>query len=288
MTAVHEPAGRRRRPGHERLARWRNLDAVTWSALAVLLLILFAAVLGPALTRYGPLSTDTAGRLLGPSSGHLLGTDSFGRDVLDRIIVGARGSLLIGLAVGVLTTIAGGLLGILVAVWRSIDDLVMRVLDGLMAFPPIFLAIALVAVAGGGTWQVILALSLVYFPRTARVTRGAALSIVGRPFVETSRVLGARRLWTIVHHIVPMLYGAVLVQGTYVMARAIVVDASLSFLGLGVPPPDPTWGNMLGEAREYIRDAWWMATFPGVAIVLTTISINLLGDHLRDRMEGGG
>lgn len=265
--------------------RSRGIDRVTVVSFAILGIILVAAVAGELLTRYGPLTSVPAGRLQPPSAENFLGTDNFGRDVLDRIVSGARSSILIGLAVGTITTVLGGFVGILVAVWRRVDDLVMRTLDAVMAFPPIFLAIALVSVAGAGTWQVIIALSFVYFPRTARVTRGIALSVVGRTFVEASTVLGARRSWIILRHIVPMVYGALLVQGTYVLARAIVVDASLSFLGLGTPPPDPTWGNMLGEARIYVSEAWWMATFPGIAIVLTTISINMIGDHLRDRLD---
>jgi peptide/nickel transport system permease protein len=193
--------------------------------------------------------------------------------------------MVVGLSVGVASTVLGGLIGVLVAVWRGIDDLVMRTLDALMAFPPVFLAIALVAAAGPGTWQVIAALTLVYFPRTARITRGAALSVVGRTFVEASTSMGARRFWLMMHHILPMVIGPLFIQGTYVVARAIVIDASLSFLGLGTPPPDPTWGNMLGEARAFIREAWWMVTFPGLAVVVTTISINLIGDFLRDRMD---
>ncbi|WP_375003609.1 ABC transporter permease [Aeromicrobium sp. CTD01-1L150] len=189
---------------------------------------------------------------------------------------------MIGFSVAIASSVIGGVLGAVVVIWRSVDNVIMRILDGLIAFPSIVLAILLVAAFGGGHWQVIVALTLVYFPRIARVVRGIGLSLIASPFVEAAYVAGGSRWWVMRHHVIPNLFGPIGVQGTYVMSRAIVIDAGLSFLGLSVPPPTPTWGNMLGDARLFMDQAWWMVVLPGLCIVFTALAVNYVGDWLRD------
>lgn len=274
MTTETAPSTRHVRP-----------DAVTAIAILVLALVLIAVAFGSSLTRFGASTSIPDARLQSVSWSHPFGTDGFSRDVLDRIIVGARYSVVIGVGVAAIASIVGGLCGVIAAVWRRADNALMRVMDGFIAFPPILLALFLVAIVGGGMWQVIAALSLVFFPRIARVTRGVALGIVTLPFVEASHMFGGSKLWAMTRHILPNAVGPIAVQATYVMARAIVIDAGLSFLGLSVPPPTPTWGNMLGEARVFIDQAWWMVLIPGLCIALTAIAVNIVGDWLRDATD---
>lgn len=270
------------RPWFRRKAR---IEVITPLAVILLLVVAVAVVFGDALARYGATTPIPGARLEPPSWAHPFGTDNFSRDVLDRIIVGARSSVVIGLTVAVVSSALGAVCGIVVSLWRAVDNVVMRILDGLIAFPAILLALFLVSVAGGGMWQVIVALTLVFFPRIARVTRGIALGIVSHPFVEASTMLGGGRVWAMTRHVVPNALGPIAVQATYVMARVIVIDAGLSFLGLSIPPPAPTWGNMLGDARLYIEQAWWMVTIPGLLIVVTCVAVNIVGDWLRDRTD---
>ncbi len=276
-TTVTKPARTRRR-------RW-GLDGFTLAAFVGLAVVLFAVAFGHFLTRYGANTPVPGDRLAPPSWEHPFGTDNFSRDVLDRVIVGARSSVFIGLATAVLSSVLGGICGIAVSIWRPLDNWVMRILDGFIAFPPIILAIMLIATFGGGYWQVITALTVVFFPRIARVTRGSALGIASAPFVEAVQVMGGSRWWSAVHHVLPNAIGPIAVQATYVMARAIVIDAGLSFLGLSVPPPAPTWGNMLGDGRLYITQAWWLIIIPGACIAITAICVNVLGDWLRDQTD---
>jgi peptide/nickel transport system permease protein len=266
-------------------SRRMSVDLLTVLAVLLLVVVAVAVVFGDGLTRYGFATPVPDARLQAPSWGHPFGTDGFSRDILDRVIVGARYSVTIGFAVALLSSVLGGACGIVVAVWRSLDNLVMRVLDGLIAFPPIILALFLVSIVGGGMWQVVAALTLVFLPRIARVTRGVALAIVSYPFVEASHMLGGGRLWAMTRHVLPNVAGPISVQATYVMSRAIVIDAGLAFLGLSIPPPTPTWGNMVGDARLFMAQAWWMVLVPGLCIALTAIAVNIVGDWLRDRTD---
>lgn len=262
--------------------RGKRVDALVVASLVWLVLVVIAAAFGDQLARYGATVAVGSDRLQPPSATHWLGSDNFSRDVMDRLVVAARSSMLIGVSVAVVSSLLGGLLGIMVVVWKPLDNVIMRVLDGFIAFPPIILAIMLVASFGGGYWQVIVALTIVFFPRIARVVRGATLAVVTAPFVEASRVLGGGTVWGTRHHVIPNVLGPIGVQATYVLARAIVIDAGLSFLGLSVPPPTPTWGNMLGDARLFMDQAWWMVILPGLCIVLTALAVNFAGDWLRD------
>ena len=261
------------------LVRRRPIAA---AALAVLGAVTLAALLAPVLGLPAPDRIDMAGRLAAPSPGHPLGTDNFGRDILSRVIYSGRVSLLIGLGVMAASTAAGTLVGLVAGYYRRVDAVAMRILDGLMSFPAILLALALVAALGVGARNEIIAIALVYFPRTARIVRGSTLQLKQRAFVEAAVALGEGDGRILAVHILRNALTPLIVQSTFVFAEAILADAALSFLGLGVRPPTPTWGNMLDDAHIYIETAPWFVVFPGVAIVLTVLSLNLVGDALRD------
>jgi peptide/nickel transport system permease protein len=261
------------------LVRRRPIAA---AALGVLAAITLAALLAPLLGMPAPDRIDMAGRLAPPGSGHPLGTDNFGRDILSRVVYSGRVSLLIGLGVMAASTAAGTLVGLAAGYYRRVDAIAMRILDGLMSFPAILLALALVAALGVGARNEIIAIALVYFPRTARIVRGSTLQLKQRTFVEAAVALGEGDGRILAVHILRNALTPLIVQSTFVFAEAILADAALSFLGLGVRPPTPTWGNMLDDAHIYIETAPWFVVFPGVAIVLTVLSCNLVGDALRD------
>ena len=261
------------------LVRRRPIAA---AALAVLAAVTLAALLAPVLGLPAPDRIDMARRLAPPGPGHALGTDNFGRDILSRVVYSGRVSLLIGLGVMAASTAAGTLVGLAAGYYRRVDAVGMRILDGLMSVPAILLALALVAALGVGARNEIIAIALVYFPRTARIVRGSTLQIKQRAFVEAAVALGEGDARILVAHILRNALTPLIVQSTFVFAEAILADAALSFLGLGVRPPAPTWGNMLDDAHIYIETAPWFVVFPGVAIVLTVLSLNLVGDALRD------
>jgi peptide/nickel transport system permease protein len=261
------------------LVRRRPIAAV---ALAVLAAVAAAAVAAPLLGLPAPDAIDMSARLAPPGPGRLLGTDNFGRDVLSRVVYAGRVSLLIGLAVMVTSTAAGTAVGLATGYYRPVDAVVMRILDGLMSFPAILLAIALVAALGAGARNEMIAIALVYFPRTARIVRASTIALKQRAFVEAAVALGEGDGRILAVHILRNALTPLIVQATFVFAEAILADAALSFLGLGVRPPTPTWGNMLDDAHIYIETAPWFVVFPGVAIVVTVLALNLVGDALRD------
>jgi peptide/nickel transport system permease protein len=261
------------------LARRRPLAA---GALGVLVLVALAAVASPWLPLPPPNRIDMAARLLPPSPGHPFGTDNFGRDVLSRVIASGRVSLAVGLAVMGLSTVVGTGAGLAAGYYGRVDGVLMRVLDGVMAFPALLLAIALVAALGASARNEVIAIALVYFPRTARIVRASTLQLKGRSFVEAAVALGERDARILGDHILRNALPPLIVQSTFVFAEAILADAALSFLGLGVRPPTPTWGNMLDDAHIYVATAPWFVIFPGVAIVLTVLCLNLVGDAVRD------
>ncbi len=264
------------------LLRRRPIAAL---ALALLVLISLAALIAPDLGLPAPDRIDMAHRLLPPSAARPFGTDNFGRDVFTRVVYSGRVSLPIGLAVMALSTVLGAAVGLVTGYYRKVDNVVTRILEGLMAFPAILLAIALVAALGFGARNEVIAIALVYFPRTARIVRASTLQLKARAFVEAAVALGEgdRRILTV--HILRNALPPLIVQSTFVFAEAILADAALSFLGLGVRPPTPTWGNMLDEAHVFVTLAPWFIVFPGIAIVVTVLSLNLLGDALRDLVD---
>jgi peptide/nickel transport system permease protein len=261
-----------------RAPNWILVAAVVW-----LVVVMVWVVGGDRLAVQSALLMDV--RLGPPDLGHLFGTDNFGRDILARVIVGARVSFTVGVLVALSSTALGTLAGLTASTYPRLDRVLMRILDGFMAFPAAILAIAMIAALGTGIWQESLALTVVFFPRTARIMRGVGLQLRGRQFVEAAVVVGGTPTHIVLRHILPNTLGPLIIQGSYILGRAIVTDAGLSFLGLGAPPPTPSWGNMLGDARTFMQDAWWFVAFPGLAIVLTVLSVNLLGDAMRDRLD---
>ena len=245
-----------------------------------------AAVAGPMLMPYQPSAQQLERRLERPTLSHPFGLDELGRDILSRIVSGARISLLVGLSVVTLSTIVGVILGAIAGyAGGRVDDAISRLMDVLMAFPGILLAIALVAVLGPSLGNVILALSVIGWVGYARLVRGQALRARELEFVQAARALGAGAPRIILRHILPTTMTAVVVQGTLGMAAAIIAEAALSFLGLGVQPPTPSWGTMLDAGRSHLFDAPHLTIFPGLAIALLVLGFNFLGDGLRDRID---
>lgn len=251
--------------------------------IAVLLLVASVSLLW---TPYDPMKLSFTARLAAPSAKHWLGTDEFGRDVLSRLMVGARASVWIAFLTVGLATIAGTVVGIISGYSRSwIDGIVMAINNALLAFPGILLALGLLAVFGANQYGIIFALGISYMPSMARVVRGAVLSLREREFIEASRVMGNSEFFTMWRHILPNCIAPIIVLSTSMFGWAILSESALSFLGLGVPPPAPTWGNMLAAGRPFIEQAVWLGLFPGLCIALTLLGINLLGDALRDRLD---
>jgi peptide/nickel transport system permease protein len=264
-----------------RLARRR----IVLFSLFVLIVMLVAAAGAPWLAPYAPRKMDIAHRLAVPSAAHWFGTDEFGRDVLTRCMYGARLSLSVGFLVVIVSLLCGTALGVISGYVRHLDGLLMRVTDALMAFPDILLAIALMASLGASVTDVVIALGTVYTPRVARVARGAVLVLRESQFIEAAEALGASGRRVIVVHLLPNLLSPLMVQGTFVFAFSILTEAALSFLGAGVPPTSPTWGNMIAAAQEYMQNAEWLILAPGLCIVLTVLSLQALGDGLRDALD---
>jgi peptide/nickel transport system permease protein len=254
--------------------------------LFIVAITVVAALAGPLLSPYSPAAQELAHRLEGPSATHPLGLDELGRDILARLLTGARISLLVGLAVVSVSSSVGMLLGSMAGYFGGwIDDAISRVIDVLMAFPGILLAIALVAVLGPSLTNVVLALSVIGWVGYARLVRGQALRTRELDFVQAARALGANPGRIILRHVLPAALPSVVVQATLGMAGAIIAEASLSFLGLGVQPPTPSWGTMLDAGRSHLFDAPHLTIFPGLAIALLVLGFNFLGDGLRDRVD---
>ncbi len=254
--------------------------------LAVVLVAAIAALAGPVLSPYDPSAQELARRLEAPSLAHPFGLDELGRDILARLMQGARISLLVGLAVVSVSSTAGMLFGSLAGYFGGrVDDVISRVIDVLMAFPGILLAIALVAVLGPSLTNVVLALSIIGWVGYARLVRGQALRAREFEFVQAARASGAGASRIVLRHVLPTAFPSVVVQATLGMAGAIIAEAALSFLGLGVQPPTPSWGTMLDAGRAHLFDAPHLTIFPGLAIALLVLGFNFLGDGLRDRLD---
>lgn len=252
---------------------------------AVLMALTFAVGVGAPLLAGNPTRMDVSVRLARPSAAHWFGTDDVGRDVFSRVVHGARLSLVVGAAVVTLSFVVGLSCGLVAGYYRALDTAVMRVMDGLMAFPAIILAIALMASLGPSVTNVIVAIGIVHSPRVARVVRSLVLVIRETPYVEAARALGASDLTLLGRHILPNCLSPVIVQGSFVFAAAVLTEAALSFLGVGVPPYVPSWGNILAEGRLYIQQAPWLIIYPGAAIMLMILGLNLVGDGLRDLLD---
>ncbi|MFS0558689.1 ABC transporter permease [Brevibacillus sp. 179-C9.3 HS] len=266
----------------ERIGGGRRIGIVAGVLLLVMVLM---AVSAPWWVTASPIEMEPDQRLLPPSEAHLFGTDHFGRDIFSRVIYAARISLSIGFIVALCTTILGTITGLVTGYYRKWDNVVMRIVDGVSAFPSILLAIALVAALGGSMVNLIIALVFAFWPFMTRVVRSTTLQLSTMQYVEAARATGTRDLAVLFFHILPNALTPIIVQATFIFAEAILAEASLSFLGLGIVPPTPTWGNMLGESRIYLTVSPWFSIFPGVAIVITVLSLHLFGDLLRDYLN---
>jgi len=282
VLALPRPAERahRSRLWLSRLVRRR----ATLVGVVLLAVTTVAGALAPLIAG-DPLRMEVSTRLTAPGAAHWFGTDDVGRDVWSRVVYGARLSLLVGGAVVVLALAVGLVCGLAAGYWRRLDNPIMRVMDGMMAFPAIILAIALMASLGPSVTNVIVAIGIVYAPRVARIVRGSVLVIRETTYVEAARALGVADTTIVLRHVLPNCLSPVIVQGSFVFAAAVLTEAALSFLGVGVPPYVPSWGNSLAEGRLYLQQAPWLVLYPGAAIMLTIFGLNLLGDGLRDLLD---
>jgi peptide/nickel transport system permease protein len=252
---------------------------------AILVVVTLLALFAPWITPYGPMAMKISDRLQSPRLAHWFGTDELGRDVFSRVVFGARYSLMIGASVVLISVTGGVLLGLTAGFFRRLDGPIMRFVDAMMSFPDILLAIALVAVLGASMINVILALAIVYTPRVARVVRASTLVVRELLFIEAARALGVSTWRILFIHILNNIASPILVQATFIFAYAVLAEAGLSFLGVGVPPELPTWGTMIASGQQFAHQAFWLVVFPGVAIVLSALSLQMVGDGFRDLLD---
>jgi len=280
------------RPGAAGRLRRDGMWAVLWRALgrsrstmvggAIVLAVVLIAIFAPLLSPYDPLEIEVNRRLVGPAPAHLFGTDNLGRDILSRVIHGARISLTVGSLVVLCAAGAGTVLGLLAGYSHRLDRILMRIMDGLMAFPTTLLAIALMAALGARLSNVIIALAIVFTPRVARVVRSVTLVLRELDYVQAAQALGARDARILARHVLPNCLAPVIVQSTFIFAESVLAEAALSFLGVGLPPYIPSWGTIITTGRMFMQIAPWITIFPGLAILVSVLGLNLLGDGLRD------
>ena len=271
------------------VCEWLRLvrrDSVGVAAAAVLAAIVVVAVAAPLLAPHSSTAQSLTDRLSPPSAGHPFGTDGLGRDVLSRLMWGGRVSLAVGAGAAMLTVVIGAVVGSLSGFFGgAIDQAAMRVTDVVMSIPPVLLILLIVAIFEGGLALTIIAIGLVSWPGTARLLRGEFLRLRRLEYVEAARVTGVGPLGIIARHVLPNAAAPLIVQASLLTAESILIESGLSYLGLGVQPPTPSWGNMLFEGRRFFEVAWWISTWPGVAIFVTVLSLNLVGDLLRDLLD---
>lgn len=265
-----------------RIRKHRGAMLGLWLLIGLVLLAIFA----PFLTPHSPDATDLMATLIPPNREHWFGTDDFGRDILTRILFGGRISLTVGLIALAIGAIIGTLMGLVAGYFGGwVDAVTNWFVDVLLAFPGILLALLVVSILGAELRNVMLAVGASMIPRFARLVRGTTLQAKENLYVEASRVSGAKESRTMMRHVLPNIISPVIVLSTLSLGTAIIVASGLSFLGLGAKPPTPEWGAMLSDGRQFLRSNWWVATFPGVAILITVIAVNLLGDGLRDALD---
>ena len=255
------------------------------TGLVLFLIIAVTAILAPWITDVDPNRLSMRNKFKPPGEGWIFGTDSFGRSLWSRVVWGAQLSMLIGASVVALNAVFGILIGAAAGYFRRIDNLLMRINDALMAFPAILLAIAVTSVLGPSTFNVILALGIVYIPRTARIVRSSVIVLREMEFVQAAVAAGAGHWRILTRHILPNAMAPVIVQLSFLFAFAVLSEATLSFLGVGAVPPTPTWGNIMSEGRDFMREAPWIITIPGIALMITVMGLNFLGDGLRDVLD---
>jgi peptide/nickel transport system permease protein len=291
---IAEPAAAVARPsreGRERARRWTVLRQAARTRLGplgvvVMIVAIAVALFAPLISPYDPLKQDLGNTLARPDRAHLMGTDNVGRDVLSRMIWGTRVSLFAGFGSVALAMVTGGLLGLLAGyAGGQTDGLVMRVMDAVLSFPPLVLALALGAVLGAGLTGVVIALGVVYTPTFARLMRGQVLTITARDYVEAARALGAPGWRVAWHHVLPNAAAPIVIQASLSVAFAILAEASLSFLGLGIQPPGASWGSMINAGRGYLQQAPWIVFWPGTALFVTVVGLNFVGDAVREALD---
>ncbi len=284
-TMTDTTAAVRNRPGAvSRIASFLAKHPVILIGGAVLLLFIVIALLAPLLLP-DPVRLNPVQRLRTPSLQHPFGTDQFGRSTLSRTLNGTRISLTVGILVAMVTTAVGLLFGLFAGFLRRLDNVIMRLMDGIMAIPGILLAIALMSLFGSSIQNVVVAISIAEIPRMARIVRSSVLVIREQPYVEAAVTNGTRLSRLLWRHVLPNIAAPVIVQATYVFASAMIVESVLSFLGAGTPPTIPSWGNMLAEGRQYLQRAPWTIAFPGACLAMLVLTVNVLGDALRDALD---
>jgi peptide/nickel transport system permease protein len=251
----------------------------------LLLLIVIASIAAPWLGTVDPISINPSHRLRDPSAEHWFGTDRFGRDLYSRVMYGGRVSLIVGLSVAALATLIGLAIGLVSGYMRAVDAIVMRVMDGMMAIPAIMLAIALIALSKASIVIVIVAVTLPEVPRVVRLVRSIVLTLREQPYIEAATAIGTSVPRILLRHLLPNALPPLVVQATYICASAVLIEAALSFLGAGTPPEIPSWGNIMAEGRAYFQLKPWMVLIPGLFLAVTVLSINLVGDGLRDMLD---
>ena len=259
----------------------KNPSAV--AGFVIIATMVLIAVTAPYIAPYDPIKISLRERLSAPSAVHFFGTDEMGRDILSRVMHGARISLRIGVLVIVIAGGLGALIGAVAGyLGRRADNIIMRIMDVILSFPPLVLAMALAAALGPNLNNAIMAVAFVMIPKFARMVRGEALAVKEKQFIAAARASGAGDMWIILHHILPNCFSSVIILATLILGETILIAASLSFIGLGAQPPSPEWGAMISVGRKFLMDQWWYPTFPGLFILVTVIGFNILGDALRD------
>jgi peptide/nickel transport system permease protein len=259
--------------------------------LSIIMVLALGAILAPLISPIDPAAMKVRFRFRAPSQAFWFGTDQFGRDVFTRVLYGARISLFVGFAVCLTSGLCSAVIGVVAAQFRKLDGAIMRLMDALMSFPAILLALGIAAALGPSVSSVVAALSVAYIPAGVRIVRAAGLTVREMDYVQSAVISGASSLRIVVRHILPNCFSPLLVHLTFIFAYAMLAEAALSFLGVGIQPPIASWGNIIAEGRDYATEAWWIMLFPGIAISLAALSLNLLGDALGDlldpRLKGG-
>ena len=266
---------------------WKRLkkNKLAIVGMVILGLVILISVFAPFIAPYGYMEQDYAATLQFPRKEHLFGTDNFGRDIFSRIIYGGRYSLIIGIGCVSFAAVIGSILGIVAAFYSKFDNIIMRMIDIVMGIPSFLLAISIAAALGTGLRNLMIAVSITSLPAFTRVVRAQVMTVKEQEFIEAARSIGGNNLRIIFRHILPNALAPIIVQFTLGAVNSILWAASLSFIGLGIQPPSPEWGAMLSAGRTYLRDNWYMSVFPGLAIMITTYSLNLIGDGLRDALD---
>jgi peptide/nickel transport system permease protein len=285
MTTIHVPQSNWLAENWKAFDQLRKRHPSTLVGLTVLVLMAFMAIAAPLLGTVDPQAVAPIDRLKPPSAEHWFGTDALGRDVYSRVVYGSRVSLSVGLAVALLSTGLGLLLGLLTGFIRWLDPIIMRIMDGLMSIPSILLAIALMALTKASVENVIIAITISEIPRVVRLVRSLVLTLREQPYVEAATACGTSMVLTLTRHILPNIMAPLLVQATYVCASAMITEAILSFIGAGTPPNIPSWGNIMAEGRSLFQIAGYLIFFPAIFLSLTVLAVNFLGDGMRDALD---